>query len=71
MSFDPNRLAGMMMGLMLVTVGCQPSAPDSFEELASRSLAQLNGELDIPGLKEPVEVLRDEWGIPAARDADG
>ena len=64
MSFDPNRLAGWVVGLLLVTVGCQPSEPDSFEELARRSLAQLGGELDVPGLRESVEVLRDEWGIP-------
>ena len=64
MSFEPNRLAGVVVGLLLVTVACQPPEPDSFEELARRSLAQLSGELDVPGLREPVEVLRDEWGIP-------
>ena len=64
MSFDPKRLARLALGLLLVTVACQPSEPDSFDELARRSLAQLSGELDVPGLKEPVEVLRDEWGIP-------
>ena len=64
MSFDPKRLARLALGLLLVTVACQPSEPDSFDELARRSLAQLSGELDVPGLQEPVEVLRDEWGIP-------
>ncbi len=38
--------------------------PDSFDELARSTLAQIGGELSIPGLREPVEVLRDEWGIP-------
>ncbi len=36
----------------------------SLDALARRSLARLDGELKLPGLKEPVEVLRDEWGIP-------
>ena len=65
MSFDASRLAGVVLGLLLFTAGCsQPSEPGSFDELARRSLAQLGGELDVPGLREPVEVLRDEWGIP-------
>ena len=65
MSFDPSRFAGVVLGLLLLAAGCsQPSEPGSFDELARRSLAQLGGELDVPGLREPVEVLRDEWGIP-------
>ena len=65
MSFDASRFAGVVLGLLLLAAGCsQPSEPGSFDELARRSLAQLGGELDVPGLREPVEVLRDEWGIP-------
>ena len=65
MSFDASRFAGVVLGLLLLAAGCsQPSEPSSFDELARRSLAQLGGELDVPGLREPVEVLRDEWGIP-------
>ena len=41
-----------------------PPPPASLDELATQSLAQLEGSLAVPGLKEPVEVLRDEWGIP-------
>ena len=58
-------------------VGCTAPAatppPSSLEELADRTLAQIDGELSAPGLKEPVEVIRDEWGIPhiyAANDED-
>jgi penicillin amidase len=40
------------------------AVPASLEELARQSLAQIEGDLALPGLKEPVEVLRDEWGIP-------
>src|SRR5229473_507216 len=27
-------------------------------------LAKIDGEIQLPGLKEPVEVLRDKWGVP-------
>ncbi|MEE3184151.1 MAG: penicillin acylase family protein, partial [Gemmatimonadota bacterium] len=66
MPFDPSRFAGVVVGALLLTAGCSapPSEPDSLEELARRSLAQIGGELDVPGLREPVEVIRDEWGIP-------
>ena len=66
MAFDPSRFAGVVVGALLLTAGCSapPPEPDSLEELARRSLAQIGGELDVPGLREPVEVIRDEWGIP-------
>ena len=73
MWFDPTRFAGVLLGSLLLTVGCSPqSEPASLEELASRSLAQLSGELDVSGLRAPVEVNRDEWGIPHiyAQNAD-
>lgn len=38
--------------------------PESLRKKASAVLAQLEGEIRVPGLKEPVEVLRDRWGIP-------
>ena len=46
--------------------GCAAPAapPQSLAELASRSLAQIDGELELPGLREAVEIIRDEWGIP-------
>jgi penicillin amidase len=55
--------------VLLLTTGCTSApaasaAPGSLEELATQSLARIEGDLSVPGLKEPVEVLRDEWGIP-------
>ena len=56
--------------LILLAIGCTAAPPEgravpaSLEELARQSLARIEGDLAIPGLKEPVEVLRDEWGIP-------
>jgi len=33
-------------------------------ELAAASLASLDGELTLPGIDAPVEILRDAWGVP-------
>ena len=41
-----------------------PNASASLGDLAQRSLATIDGELKVPGLKEPVEVIRDQEGIP-------
>jgi penicillin amidase len=38
--------------------------PTDVRELARQSLAQIDGELSLPGLQQPVEVVRDRWGIP-------
>jgi len=57
-------------GLLTLSIaGCSttPAAsavPASLEELARQSLARIDGDFAVPGLREPVEVLRDEWGIP-------
>lgn len=37
---------------------------DELRAAAEAALAPLEGELEVPGLREPVEVLRDRWGIP-------
>jgi len=51
--------------MMVVAASCaEPTPPQSLDELANRSLAQIDGELEVAGLREPVEVIRDEWGVP-------
>jgi penicillin amidase len=45
-------------------LGTGDSAPSSFQELAEAHLAQIDGEVQLSGLKEEVEVLRDPWGVP-------
>ncbi len=40
-----------------------PQTP-SFAELARGSLSQLSGTLTLPGLQQPVEVIRDGFGVP-------
>src|ERR1035438_1012797 len=37
---------------------------DKLTEKAKAVLAQIDGAINVPGLKEPVEVLRDKWGVP-------
>src|SRR3954451_4752615 len=50
----------------------QLAAQQPLEEKAKLVLAQIQAELRLPGLKEPVEVLRDRWGVPHlyAKSAD-
>ncbi len=56
--------------LTATLVACSPAAPPpaappaSLDALAARSLARLDGELKVPGLKAPVEIIRDQAGIP-------
>ena len=37
---------------------------DEFLDAARTALPPVEGELAVAGLREPVEVLRDGWGIP-------
>ena len=56
--------------LTLLSAGCstpapaEVRAPASVDELATRSLARLDGEVRVPGLTAPVEIVRDQQGIP-------
>ena len=53
-----------LLAVVVIVAGCTAATAQSFEELANRSLAQIDGEVDVPGLQAPVEVIRDEWGVP-------
>jgi penicillin amidase len=56
----------------LLTVGCSGSSaetttaapPNDVKELAHRSLAEIDGTLKLSGLKQSVQIVRDEWGVP-------
>ena len=54
--------------LLVTTLGLSaalpPATADDLRERARQVLAQLAGEISLPGLTEPVEVLRDRWGVP-------
>ena len=58
-----RRLA--VLALAASAAGCAgPEEPQSLDALAQRALAVIDGELTVPGLRAPVEVIRDEWGVP-------
>jgi len=37
---------------------------EEVREAAKRALPPVEGEIRVPGLREPVEVIRDRWGVP-------
>ena len=61
-----GRAARVVVAVLAAAAGCaEPDEPpQSLEALADRSLATIEGELAVSGLKAPVEVIRDEWGVP-------
>ena len=70
MSLDhPFRNRWTALALAGLAAGCSDMAaerPDTFEsveQLAEFALAQIEGELTLPGLQEPVEVMRDPQGV--------
>jgi penicillin amidase len=70
MTMSRGFAASLSLALFtLLFAACSTSAergalPASLDELAKQSLARLDGELSVPGLKEPVEIIRDQQGIP-------
>ncbi|HUR35160.1 MAG TPA: penicillin acylase family protein [Vicinamibacterales bacterium] len=74
------RLAAACLAVLpLAATACSnpaadaPAAPLSLEQVAKQSLAAIDGELRVSGLKQPVEIVRDQQGIPhifAANDDD-
>ncbi len=50
--------------ILSIVVPCRGGDPPDLLKQAGAVLAQLEGHIALPGLKEPVEVLRDGWGIP-------
>ncbi len=60
-------IAGMAVAALLTGTNSQGQAKPAVEALreqARAALAQTTGELKIAGLKKPVEILRDTWGVP-------
>jgi penicillin amidase len=58
--------AALVIGGTLVAIPTlsQTSGRDRLKALAAQSLSTISGEARIPGLRAPVEVLRDQWGVP-------
>jgi penicillin G amidase len=55
-----KRLAAAV--LLSLTVTAQPRP--EVNELAKAALAQIDGDIKVPGLRAPVRVVRDTWGVP-------
>ena len=62
----------VVAALVVLAGGCAESTGEAplgggdgqLDALARSSLAQIDGEIDVPGLMEPVEVIRDQAGVP-------
>ena len=59
----------LFLGLSCLQLACGATSEpargqDPLMEMARESLAQIDGAIDLPGLENPVEVIRDQWGVP-------
>jgi penicillin amidase len=62
-----KRIAASLLCLLLVlpVFAYQNSQnSDALKQKARAALAQTSGRIELAGLAKPVEVLRDEWGVP-------
>jgi penicillin amidase len=68
----PRVLLLVLLSLSSTLPAPAAETPESLLKKASAVLAQLEGEIRVPGLQAPIEILRDRWGIPHvyAKNAD-
>lgn len=61
-----RHLAWMAPLLLSGVLLAQTPAPEerTLDDLAKQSLSQIEGTLTLSGLRAPVEVIRDTWGVP-------
>src|SRR5262245_3234659 len=70
-----RMFCAVVLTALLATLACSAQVAETPETLVTRSqavLAQLDGDIKLSGLKEPVEVNRDRWGVAHiyAKNAD-
>jgi len=58
-----RRIGIFLVGSFFVVVSVAQEAPKSVDVRAHEVLSPIRGNLVVPGLKEPVNVLRDRWGV--------
>src|SRR5437588_3454145 len=46
-----------------VTTSVGAQRPPDLKGLARQSLSKLDGDVSVPGVREPVEIIRDTWGV--------
>ena len=59
--------ASLVFLLGVIGLAQEPAAPGEVGRLRARAAAALSqtaGEVRLPGLQQPVEVIRDRWGVP-------
>src|SRR5207247_255262 len=54
----------IILGCLLLANAQAQRTNNGLKDLAKSSLSKIDGELTVSGLRNPVQVLRDEWGIP-------
>lgn len=52
------------VGTACTTSSATAPSPKDAKTLARESLATIDGELKLSGLRQPVEIVRDQWGVP-------
>ena len=57
-------LLGLLLPACSLSTPTRAAAPASLAELAKQSLARLDGDVKVLGLVQPVEIIRDQQGIP-------
>jgi len=58
-----RRIGALLVGFLVVAGTTAQEAPKSLDVRARELLSPIHGKLVVPGLKEPVNVLRDRWGV--------
>lgn len=58
------KRATVALVLLLPIAGVAPSRQESFASLAQASLAQIDGQVALRGVRDSVQVIRDRWGVP-------
>src|SRR5688500_15475699 len=58
------RLALLLVSLPAITIAFTTIKSDIFDELAKSSLSQIDGRVELAGLRDSVQVIRDRWGVP-------
>jgi len=58
-----RRIGVFLLGSFFVVVSVAQEGPKSVDARARDVLSPIHGNLIVPGLKEPVKVLRDRWGV--------
>lgn len=58
-----RRIAVFLFGFLAVAGSTAQQAPESLKARAHDAISPIHGNLVVPGLKEPVNVFRDRWGV--------